>query len=156
MNWNKTYPQSIDVTFKYEPSEFEKKLLQVPELTVALVENRFNCNEIMSRHTKFLPDNIHCGFSVDCKSVEEYNKLLTSRFFWDQFYTENILIIQHDSALLRTGIEEFYKWDYVGAPWTFQQHGGNGGLSFRKKSAMIECIEKIPYNGIDNEDVNSW
>lgn len=121
-------------------------------LTVVLVENRFNHEPIIYSHAVFLPDALY--WSIDTiKSVNEYNSLLTSREFWEKINTENILIIQHDSALLRTGIEEFYKWDYVGAPWTFQNHGGNGGLSFRKKSAMLECIDKVPYNGKDNEDV---
>jgi hypothetical protein len=86
-------------------------------------------------------------------SIPDYNELLTSHAFWDKIDEENILIIQHDTNILRFGIEEFYQYDYVGAPWKFQQHGGNGGLSFRKKSTMLECIEKVPYNGTDNEDV---
>lgn len=121
-------------------------------LAVVLIENRFDYEKIWKDHAKFLPDHIRY-IDTTVNSVEEYNKRLTSKEFWEDIDEENILIIQHDSALLRSGIEEFYKWDYVGAPWTFQQHGGNGGLSFRKKSAMIECIEKVPYNGIDNEDI---
>jgi hypothetical protein len=41
-------------------------------------------------------------------------------------------------------------YDYVGAPWT-SGLVGNGGLSLRKKSKMLEIINKIPYNGC-NED----
>jgi len=56
--------------------------------------------------------------------------------------------------LLRTGIEEFYEWDYVGAPWKFQQHGGNGGLSLRNPKAMIEVIKRKPYKPeYGNEDL---
>lgn len=122
-------------------------------LAVVLIENRFDCSEIMDRHLKYLPEDSVTYISTMVNSVERYNRLLASVDFWKQIKEENILIIQHDSALLKQGITSFYKWDYVGAPWTFQQHGGNGGLSFRKKSAMIECIEKISYNGTDNEDI---
>lgn len=123
------------------------------KLAVILIENRFDCEEIMNRHLKFLPDNCEAYYNSFVNSIDRYNRLLTNIDFWEQIKEENILVIQHDSALLRTGIEEFYEWDYVGAPWKFQQHGGNGGLSFRKKSAMIECLEKVQYNGGDNEDV---
>lgn len=123
------------------------------KLAVILIENRFDCEEIMNRHLKFLPDNCETYYNSFVNSIDRYNGLFTNIDFWKQIKEENILVIQHDSALLRTGIDEFYEWDYVGAPWIFQQHGGNGGLSFRKKSAMIECLEKIPYNGKDNEDI---
>jgi hypothetical protein len=47
-------------------------------------------------------------------------------------------------------------YDYVGAPWRPGLVGGglvgNGGLSLRKKSKMLEIINKIPYNGW-NEDI---
>ena len=126
------------------------------KLAVVLVENRVNCQEIMDRHLKYLPKN-SVPYIIDnliiSSSYDYNNYLANSKVFWNHIKEENILIIQHDSALLKNGIEEFYQYDYVGAPWTFQQHGGNGGLSFRKKSAMLKVIENYPYNGIDNEDV---
>jgi len=121
-------------------------------LTVVIIENRFDIDEILNKHIPFLSD-CFIRYNPFVNSMKEYNSLLTSKAFWEDVPDENVLIIQHDSALLRTGIEEFYQYDYVGAPWTFQQHGGNGGLSFRKKSAMLKVIENYPYNGIDNEDV---
>ena len=44
----------------------------------------------------------------------------------------------------------FIDYDYVGAPWKMWVgrlggHVGNGGLSLRKKSKMLEIIEKVPY-----------
>lgn len=122
-------------------------------LAVVLIENRFDATKILLDHLFYLPDNSKGYIYDDVKSIYEYNKLLTSVEFWNRFEEENILIIQHDSALLKKGIEEFYEWDYIGAPWKFQQHGGNGGLSFRKKSAMIECINTLPYYDNINEDV---
>lgn len=121
-------------------------------LAVVLVENRFEYEPILNRHQSFLPDHNWYIFH-EVYSISDYNKLLTSKDFWNKIKEENILIIQHDSMLLKRGIENFYDFDYVGAPWKFQQHGGNGGLSFRKKSAMLECIDKVPYNGTDNEDI---
>ena len=36
------------------------------------------------------------------------------------------------------------EYDYVGAPWT-NGEVGNGGLSLRRKSKMLEIIDKIQY-----------
>jgi hypothetical protein len=122
------------------------------ELAVVIVENRSCWMEVFKKHNKFLPAcKVYANTSVN--SIQEYNGKLTSLAFWESIKEENILIIQNDSELLRHGLEEFYQWDYVGAPWTFQEHGGNGGLSFRKKSAMIDCIKNVPYIGNVNEDI---
>jgi hypothetical protein len=137
-------------------------------LAAVIVETRPlpNLIELISKHMAYLPEDtrlyvfgslqveemvkdINCAFiNVSrLRNIEDYNRLLTSTAFWNLINEENILIFQHDSMLLRSGIEEFYEWDYVGAPWTFQLHGGNGGLSFRKKSAMLKVINSGPqYN----------
>lgn len=85
----------------------------------------------------------------------EYNLMLTSLDFWNIFKDyDRVLIFQHDSMLLRDGIDEFLKWDYIGSPWKFQQHGGNGGLSLRNPNRMIEVIKNRRWHGGDgNEDV---
>jgi hypothetical protein len=89
--------------------------------------------------------------------VDDYNKLLTSLEFWkDLEKYERVLIFQHDSGLLKEGIESFLFYDYIGAPWKFQEHGGNGGLSLRNPKAMIEVIRTFSYGGQSlsgNEDV---
>ena len=70
-------------------------------------------------------------------------------------------MFQHDSGLLREGIEEFLQWDYVGAPWkesAFWAHpkrkGGNGGLSLRNPKKALDLCQIRP-NGpnIGKEDV---
>jgi hypothetical protein len=93
--------------------------------------------------------DLDCTFALVNRviNVEEYNKLLTSFEFWNVIEEENILIFQHDSMLLRKGIEEFYQYDYVGAPWKFCNHGGNGGLSFRHRSSMIAVINGMEMQG---------
>lgn len=90
-----------------------------------------------------------------------YNHMITMPDFWRLMPFNKVLICEHDSGILRKGIEEFYEWDYVGAPWKFQHHGGNGGFSWRNVHAMIDISRKntIRY---ENEDVffcnhmNGW
>lgn len=107
-----------------------------------------------SENQRHLQELLNCEFHVvDINSISDYNRLLTSKSFWEKIEEENILIFQEDSRLLRKGIEEFYQWDYVGASWNFAPYVGNGGLSFRHKSAMIEICEAISWTGELNEDI---
>jgi hypothetical protein len=78
-------------------------------------------------------------------TIEEYNVLLTSPSFWSSIHAEDILIFQTDSYIRRWGIESFLHHEFcmIGAPWPGvgdQPHVGNGGFSFRKKSAMLQLI----------------
>jgi hypothetical protein len=149
------------------------------ELAAVIVETRplNNLKQVIENHLKFLPyytklyvfgsDQVdlllsRADFKYTFVDLEEpidqnlYNKLLTILGFWGLIDEENILIFQHDSEILRPGIEEFFNYEYLGAPWKFQSNGGNGGLSFRKKSEMIKAIEKhgpYDYSKHGNEDV---
>lgn len=94
---------------------------------------------------------------------KEYNKLLVTTDFWNKVKGENILIFQTDSCICSKSkhkIEEFIDYDYVGSPWRqvfldmilLQTLGnsnnngvGNGGFSFRKRSAMLKSINNNKY-----------
>lgn len=126
------------------------------KLGAFIIENRFETSKIVENHFKYLPKEFEYikFYNLNVRSIDDYNKLLTSKYFWEQIKFDKVLIFQHDSELLRNGIEEFYDYDYVGAPWKFQEHGGNGGLSFRSKEAMLWCIKNKPWNiYLGNEDV---
>lgn len=83
-------------------------------------------------------------------TVPEYSSLLISEQFYQHVPTETFLIFQTDSLLLdenKHQLESFLQYDYVGAPWSRRlgpERGGfvgNGGLSLRKKSKMLEIIK---------------
>lgn len=108
------------------------------------------------KHNKYLFGNRKAKYQeVRVETLRDYNTLLTSTVFWDRFLTyDHVLIFQTDSMILKEGIENFYPYDYVGAPWKFQYHGGNGGLSLRSPKVMYETLMRIPYNyGLGYEDV---
>ncbi len=130
--------------------------------------------EIIEQHLSMLPDDyelvVFCSKEneqnfkdyngkfnrhyVTIRSLHDYNMLMTSSFYWNKLLAyEHVLIFQTDSKILRTGIEEFYKWDYIGSPWKFQEKGGNGGCSLRTPKVMMNIIKAIPYNGNPYEDV---
>lgn len=113
--------------------------------------------KISQNHAQFLPSDweVIIDQNPNIKSIMDYNMYLTSKSFWENINFDKILIFQHDSGLLKPGIEDFLEWDLVGAPWSFQEHGGNGGLTIRDRQAMIRAIEFEPYQPIlsGNEDV---
>lgn len=87
-------------------------------------------------------------------TITEYNKLLTTKSFYDKIPTEIFLIFQTDTIINKDHqniIDEFIEYDYVGAPWR-DGNVGNGGLSLRRKSKMLEILDKCKYNN-ENEDI---
>lgn len=123
-----------------------------------IIESRdLNVNEIINRHKPFLPDDwdiLHIN-EKRINSINSYNALLTNIKFWESLPFDKVLIFQHDSGLLRNGIEDFMEWDYIGAAWQWQEIGGNGGLSLRTVKAMIDTLKKTTYSihKHGNEDV---
>lgn len=135
--------------------------------------NRYR--DVIKQHMKHLPDWDLCivtlksnfqyyfqelplAYMYECpeiKDANDYNRLLTSVDFWKQFeYYDKVLIFQHDSMILRNNINDFVQYDYIGACWTFQTWGGNGGLSLRSPKIMSHICEDVPYNTTHgNEDL---
>lgn len=130
------------------------------KLKAIIIENRnVNAKAILDRHVPFLPEGTEVLWesSLPIVNMHDYNKHLTDPKFWAEHCdVDRVLIFQHDSGLLRKGIEEFFDFDYCGAPWVFQLHGGNGGLSLRNPRIMLHICQQFPYRGMavhGNEDV---
>jgi hypothetical protein len=131
---------------------------------LVIVENRpdVHASKILRAHKKHLPDSFKMvWYSMpNISNAASYNELLTSVTFWNSLIQyDRVMICQHDSGLLREGIEEFYEWSYVGAPWKHDApwnpgKGGNGGLSLRDPRAALElCRTKKYHAKYGNEDV---
>lgn len=89
---------------------------------------------------------------TDNLTISQYSKICKSPAFYKCIPTETFIIFQTDSIILNPElIYKFLEYDYVGSPW---QNGkvGNGGLSLRRKSKMIEICEKVDENFTENED----
>ena len=96
------------------------------------------------------------NLKIDDLSGILYNDMLKTTQFWESIPTENVLIFQTDTILRRFGIEEFISYNYIGAPWIRFREGkivGNGGLSFRKKSRMLEITNQFSDEEITMEDI---
>lgn len=94
-----------------------------------------------------LSNTILTNMNIDNFTHEEHSRYMETTEFWKQVKGTKTLIFQTDSLLLRSGIDEFLKYDYVGAPWRKPKENqwvGNGGLSLRTVSTMIEICENNP------------
>lgn len=136
-------------------------LLRVIRNIMYFVGNRWNLHVFTSHENiGWLHDEFkECTFRITPMNKnnitrEEYSTMLMSKDFWDIIPEENILVFQMDTLLFRKGMDEWIDgcnsgYDYVGANYYNSLHtapitkGIQGGLSLRKRSAMIKCIEKI-------------
>jgi hypothetical protein len=86
-----------------------------------------------------------------------YSTFLASLDFWNLLTGKKILIYQEDSCIFKKNIQQFLKYDYIGAPWHSKQNDnsygvGNGGFSLRTKQCMIDVINTI---SIHNTEFNT-
>jgi hypothetical protein len=109
------------------------------------------------------------ALDTDNLTAEEYNTLFKQASFWEKVQAENILVFQTDSILCKESpfnIDNFTSYDYIGCSYTNSIIGradkniwngmpfyGVGGLSFRKKSFMLNCISSLKHQQHLAEDV---
>jgi len=72
---------------------------------------------------------------------QEYNTLLQERKFWSWFDADWILTVEMDSYLLRPLPQEMFEYDYVASHWSWDKSSQGGGLSLRKKQAMLAICD---------------
>lgn len=146
------------------------------KLVALIVETRdlINLKEIISDHVKFLPketdliiyhslENIYLRIAFPKAKFHlleypinryTYNSLLTSKRFWEQLFDyDRVLIFQSDSKILKSGIEDFFEFDYIGASWLWnEEYCGNGGLSLRNPKVMYNILNLFERTSSLNED----
>ena len=84
-----------------------------------------------------------------------YNQILKQADLYRVFgpNVSHILVFQTDTILLKNNIEDFLKYDFIGAAWKFSPHKGcNGGLSLRNVKKMIEICSDPTRRSEENED----
>lgn len=123
--------------------------------------DKISREEIFSIFTNLTKKRLHLSYIgsniiYNRDTLQDYMVLNTS--FWEAIMGEKILIFHSDSGICKRtpySIHMFLDYDYIGAPFymdwllpgpfkpiekndiTF--YGGNGGLSLRSRSSMIEC-----------------
>jgi hypothetical protein len=116
-----------------------------------------NQNEKLVENITTLFDNVvTVNIGVDNLTNIEHSEYMETMDFWGKVKGDKALIFQTDSLLLRSGIDEFLDYDYIGAPWRKPKEGqwvGNGGLSLRTVSKMVEICENNPVTEQIWEDI---
>jgi hypothetical protein len=108
-----------------------------------------------------LTDNLSSNIKVKkinytLNNVTDYNNILLDLEFWENNFTsfDKVLIFQTDTMMFNHGIENFYDYDYIGAPWPDSLSKvvsvGNGGFSLRSVKATIDCLKNRDNISIDN------
>jgi len=119
------------------------------------------CGEDAFEFYKKLAFAIHENIKVinsGHKNIDQntYNNFLLTKDFWDLLSGEKILIYQEDTFIFKDTINDFMEWDYIGAPFKMDcvegNNVGNGGLSLRSKSKMIEALDRMPLESITKHE----
>jgi hypothetical protein len=85
------------------------------------------------------------------KAIKEYNFLLKDSNFYTALPSENCLFVQTDTYLRKPIPNEILNYDYVSSPFTWDETSAGGGISFRKKSSMIDICKRSKCT-YENED----
>ncbi len=90
-------------------------------------------------------------------TIDTYNGIMMSTEFWNCFQEENILVFQKDCYMYKMFDEDYYmKFAFCGATciWLSEDekkrdYAINGGCSLRKKTEMIDCLQKVSWEIIE-------
>jgi len=128
--------------------------LECPFLLFCGNLNKEFCTSLLSGPLAEFKERVRLvELNVDTMRASEYSTLLcTKKTIYNEIHTEHFLLFQTDTMLFprfKDNLNEFFKYDYVGAPWNNDRFGGvgNGGLSLRKKSKMLEIMDTVTYCG---------
>ena len=143
--------ETVLIEFRIMPHlEFliRNTIIKLPSWSHTIVCGNINYEFIVNMCNNISTNIKIIKLDINNLTTSLYSELLMTTDFWNNFIGEKILLYQEDSILFHNKIEEFLKYDYIGAPWHHTQDDnaygvGNGGFSLRSKNKMIECIEKI-------------
>lgn len=115
-----------------------------------------------------LPDlDCHLEYlNIDNLNPVEYSKILMDKNLLEKYNYENIFVFQTDSILIKKFNNDILNYNYIGAPdySNFNDNSYhliyNGGISFRKRSFMLYCLNNINIDLINsfrkkkNDEIN--
>lgn len=111
-------------------------------------------DDFVKNALKYVSNVTYTNLNVPNLSINDYNNLLTSVWFYNQIRSERFLIFQTDSCLLQEGVDQFLNFDYIGAPWPHRRNQvGNGGFSLRSKAFCLRICNSVKRPTHMNEDV---
>jgi hypothetical protein len=82
----------------------------------------------------------------------DYNAIFKDPNFYASLPWENLFFIQTDSYFRLPIPETLLKYDFIGAPFEWDECHAGGGTTFRKRQAMIEICQRFQED-IESEDL---
>lgn len=133
------FVKKLDTTWKFQT--FHRSTFSVDVIIEAL-KRTYGINYCPFRFIfNLLPENA-------LRTWDEVSPFMIKNIqFWQSIAGDRILIYQSDTALCSRStyqLNDFLRYDYIGAPWPPDVRGGrggNGGLSIRSRPAMIYCSQ---------------
>lgn len=117
-----------------------------PEWSICFVcsdSNLAYCKEIAKPHQDsihFLP--LFSGSPGRDRAREEYNRMLKSKTFYEQLPWETLWICQTDTYFRKPIPPSVFDYDFFAAPAGNDTSSMVGGMSFRKRDAMLRITEE--------------
>ena len=133
-------PKDTDLCIYTSEENKEKYTEQLKEFKITPIFKQYNQNTEIPFSIKYINGVDQILANKHMKALFNMCLFMTTPDFWkDYFDYERVLVFQRDSALIHEGIEDFFEWDYVGAPcynFVKDQTIQNGGLSLRNPRVM--------------------
>jgi len=108
------------------------------------------CNVIGEGKALILP--LFKGSPERDEARSEYNRILKDPEFYRALPSENLLFLQTDSYLRKQIPDFIMDYDFIGAPFAWDETNAGGGTTFRKRSIMIDICERFSED-IASEDL---
>jgi hypothetical protein len=125
-----------------------------------IICGNYNYNSIKKMVDKIKRDIKIIKLNQNTLTQNEYNNMLLTSEFWNLFIGEKILIYQEDTLIFNNNIIDFIHWDYIGGAFKHDCvegiNVGNGGLSLRSKTKMLNIIEQVPINNINYNELKPF
>lgn len=137
-------------------------MIHLPKVTLICIDCAYHgaavsaikktLQQIMPARTIFLTnidisiDGVDTILIPKISSKQEYSHFMIKELY-KYFETPFVLVVQHDGYCLsgESWMDEFYEYDFIGAPWIYEHNRnvGNGGFSLRSKR-LCEIIATDP------------
>ena len=140
------------------PPEWKFKFMGSPEAVNFMESN------IMIRRLQLSGklDVVPLPSNYSLSSRETISQMFTDSHLYRDLLApaEHLLVFQPDSIFCANApktLNDFLEWDWIGAPWSkTAQYGGNGGLSLRKVSKILQVLEREKRKNGDGELEDLW
>ena len=114
-------------------------------ITIICSDNNYNYIKTICTNNK---DNVNIlalfnGNPSREVAINEYNSLLKDYTFYEKLIYEHLFFVQTDTYLRKPIDESMFNYDYVAAPWSWDETSAGGGMSYRKRSAMIDICKNF-------------